>query len=166
MCPKDKPQPQKTPLPLDKLRAQIYRGLPTREDSRLETPSGNGLTDSPGPTGPPSPSEPDAENGVDSITSTPPVGATLVRHHSGLSDLSVSFFHLTQERPGTFIAWKLDDLDAYTVMLSCDMTSSSYAALISTLERTRSDGGRPVTVELAFKPTTANLVRRTTAPST
>jgi len=90
-------------------------------------------------------------------------GAQMVRHHKGLSTISVSTLLMTQELPGTFCALKREDLEGYTVTLSCDLTSASYAALISMLETTPSMVGPGVSVAVVFEPTTPNLVPQDTA---
>jgi len=114
-------------------------------------PSDNGSTDSPGPTGPPSLSAQLSE--------------MTVRLHQGLSHLSVASLNVTEDVPGTFTALKRADLGGFTVMLSCALTSSQYAALIARLEGGPTALGENVSVELAFEPLTPNLVQPTTAPS-
>ncbi len=127
----------------------------------------NGLTDSPGPTGPPSHSELDAP---DIAPATIPEiadedGVSLVRHHKGLSSIQASFLHLSEACPGTFSALRRGALDGYTVTLSCNLTSTEYAALVQTLETTPSTVGESVSVALKFEPMTPNLVPPTTAPN-
>ena len=114
-------------------------------------PSANGSTDSHGQTGPPSLSEKLSE--------------LTVRLHQGLSHMSVGSLSTTRDVPGTFTALKRDGLDAYTVMLSCVLTSTQYAALIGALEGPQTALGESVSVGVDFVPTTPNLVQPTTAPS-
>jgi len=128
-------------------------------------PSESGLDVSDGRIGEPIPSESDAPETVPEPMPIKVAGARVVRHHKGLSDISVSLLHVTEERPGSFVALKREGLVGYTVTLSCDMTSTQYAALISTLETTPSGGGGNVTVGLDFEPMTPNLVQPDTAPS-
>ena len=113
----------------------------TRPNKLLE----NGSTDSPGPTGEPSRSDRLSER--------------TVRLHQGLSHLSVASLSLTRDVQGTFTALKRGDSDGYTVMLSCALTSTEYAALLAALEGSPTALGQPVSVELEFAPMTPNLVR-------
>jgi len=126
----------------------------------------NGSGSSPGLTGEPLPSESDAGTDADGITPINGAGVRMVRRHQGLTDMSVSSLCLAEKLPGTFVALKREGLDGYTVMLSCALTSSEYASVISTLETMPSMLGRPVSVGVRFEPTTPNLVPPDTAPST
>jgi len=111
----------------------------------------NGLTDSPGPTGEPSLSE--------------PIGARAVRVHKGLSDISVASLLIEGSAPATFVALKREGLEGYMVTVSSALTSSKYAALIGRLERTPGIAGESVSVGVTFEPMTPNLVPPSTAPS-
>jgi len=134
MCPKDYPNDD-----LVKMRAR-------------HAPSGNGSTDSPGPIGEPSPSD--------------PRGATLARHHKGLSTISVSSLLLKESAPAIFYALKREALEGYMVTLSCVLTSSEYGSLIRMLETPPGIVGVNASVGVKFEPTTPNLVPPSIAPST
>lgn len=114
--------------------------------------SANGCPASSGPTGELSPSMPDS--------------GRMVRHHKGLSTISVSTLLTTEDAPGTFSALKRADLEGYMVTLSCVLTNSQYSALISMLETTPTMVGDGVSVGVKFAPMTPNLVQPSTAPST
>jgi len=107
-------------------------------------PSQDGLRTSPGPIGGPSLSEQLSE--------------MTVRLHQGLSHISVGSLTLTKDVPGTFTALKREDLGGYTVMLSCALTSSQYAALIAALEGPPTALGENASVAVEFEPLTPNLV--------
>jgi len=115
-------------------------------------PSANGSGATNGPT-----SEPSLSGRLSEMT---------VRLHRGLSHLSVTGLTLTEDVPGTFTALKRADLDGFTVMLSCALTSSQYAALISNLEGGPTALGENASVGVVFEPSTPNLVRPTIALST
>ena len=114
-------------------------------------PSDNGSTDSHGQTGPPSLSA--------------QLSALTVRLHRGLSHLSVGSLTMTGDVPGTFTALKQADSEGFTLMLSCALTSSQYAALIAALEGPPTALGESVSVGVEFEPLTPNLAQPTTAPS-
>jgi len=126
--------------------------LPFRKNNPLPEPSESGSTPSPGPTG------------GHSLSAT--LSALTVRLHKGLSHMSVGSLSLTHDVPGTFTALKRDDLGGYTLMLSCALTSSQYAALIAALEGPSTALGESVSVGLEFVPMTPNLAPPSTAPST
>lgn len=133
---------------------------------QLSMLSGNGSVALSGVTGEPSPSDQDAHDPVCDRMSTKQVGASVVRQHRGLMDISVGSLWLTEECPGTFCALKLDGLGGYMVTLSFGLASSHYAALISMLESTPGLNGDVVSVDVSFEPTTPNLVPQDTAPNT
>jgi len=114
-------------------------------------PSGIGSGDSTGHTGAPSLSEKLSE--------------LTVRLHQGLSTISVGLLIERKECPATFTALKRGDLGGYTVMLSCVLTSSEYADLISLMETAPTLDGETASVDVKFVPMTPNLVPPTTAPS-
>jgi len=129
-------------------------------------PSENGLDVSDGRIGEPLPSESDAWKTADIPIVTNEAGASLVRHHKGLTDISASSLWVAEETPGTFSVLKREGLEGYMVTLSCVLTSSQYAALIATLESTPTRSGRGVSVAVEFAPMTPNLVQPITAEST
>ena len=94
-----------------------------------------------------------------------PGSATLVRQHRGLSSISVGSLILNEKRPAIFSASKPGGSDEYMVTLSCAMTSTQYAVLISALEKGPGLVGTNVSVVVSFVPTSPNEVQRTTAPS-
>lgn len=122
----------------------------------------------------PNPNSPE-HSATGSKNSTGPTGAPslsarlsemAVRVHQGLSHMSVASLSLTHDVPGTFTALKKEGLDGYTVMLSCALTSTQYAALIAALEGPQIVLGGGASVELEFEPLTPNLVPPTIALST
>jgi len=141
--------------------AMTWTLLPYEEDpvSKLEqvthwmdhyspTPLETGSTNSNGPTGEPSLSERS--------------GARVVRHHRGLSTISVhSLLTGAQDVPGTFLALRREGSAGYMVTVSCDLTSSQWAGMLMHL----GVPGENNSVDVKFAPTTGNLVRPTTAPS-
>jgi len=148
MCPKSKQWPQNQPDYIDpaQLDHEGDRPLPSE-------PLESGSMDSPGPTGRPLP--------------LVPAGVQLVRHHKGRATTLVGSLILNvQGAPAIFSALKRETSGVYTVTLSCDLTSSQYGALISTLEGSPMPNGKAVSVAVEFEPMTPNLVPVTTAPST
>jgi len=113
--------------------------------------SATGSRDSTGPTGAPSLLE--------------LLSGQTVRVHRGLSTISAGSLIVTEEIPATFTALKRDEWDVYTVMLSCALTSTQYAALIAALEGPPAVNGVAASVGVRFEPLTPNLVPPTTAPS-
>jgi len=114
--------------------------------------SGSGSMNSNGPTGLPLRSDSS--------------GARMVRHHKGLTDMLVGSLKVNQEGLGIFTALKRDGLEGFIVTLSCALTNSEYATLVSTLEARPLTLGENASVAVRFEPTTPNLVPATTAPST
>ena len=128
-------------------------------------PLGTGSPDSTGHTGEPSPSDQDAPTDAGDLTHISRVGVTPVRVHKGHTRISVGSLTLHEEIPGSFSALRVGPLGAYTVTLSCVLTSSRYGALVAALERPATALGSGVSVALEFEPTTPNLVPPTTAPN-
>jgi len=141
----------------ENIRSHIVNGK-----SEFVVPSESGLEVSDGRIGEPIPSESDAPETASFPTSIKAVGEPVVRLHQGLSDISVGFLTEILECPATFVASKKDALAGYTVTLSCAMTNSQYASLVTAL----STPGKAATVDVAFEPTTPNLVQQDTAPNT
>jgi len=135
--------------PRTERRKGIRMGDTHRKDECESSETGS--TPSPGPTG-----EPSLSAQLSEMT---------VRLHHGVSHLSVASLSMTHDIPGTFTALKRGALEGYTLMLSCGLTSSQYAALINALERVSTDLGSGVSVALEFEPMTPNLAPYITAPS-
>jgi len=121
------------------------------ENEMDEKSSENGLAGSLGPTGELSPSG--------------QLGARLVRHHKGVSDILVGSLLIENLVPATFSALKVEDLEGYTVTLSFGLTSTRYAELISRLETSAGMLGENVSVGVKFEPMTPNLVPPDTVQS-
>ncbi len=112
-------------------------------------PSGNGSETYDGHTGEPSHSVGD--------------GAQVVRAHLGQAFISAGLLRAFPGRvSASFVVSRLDDSDEYIAMLSCILLPDQWSSLLAQL----STAGDTPSVDVRFAPTTPNLERPTTAPST
>jgi len=153
MCPKDKTGPHERARRLAENAALLPHPM-------AESSSGNGLADSTGHPGEPSPSDPVAPDIAPKTTSTRAGGVRMVRHHRGRSTISVGLLtRFPDLEPASFIVLSgAGSGDALTVTLSCELTRVQWESL----ERALTIVGSNALVDVSFAPTTENLVPLTT----
>jgi len=133
------------------------------EDQTSLADSANGLTDSSGPTGQPSPSESDVPLTASSNTATKAVGVSLVRRHQGHARISTGFLTSCPADQAIFIALREDHGEgAVMVTLSLKLDSVQWRQL----ERALTMPGASGSVDVSFEPTTPNEAPPTTVEST